>query len=595
MSTDVQRLIEEQRIHAVYQPILDRHTGEPFGFEALARGPADSQFHAPARLFAEAARVGRLPELERACTRAAIRGFVDLKVDGRLFLNVLPDTLLRSGDFAQWLISELREAALDPHSVVIELTEHGLVPHEVELADAIRPLRRIGCDIAIDDLGAGSSGLKTWSAVRPEFVKVDRYFVAGIEEDPVRGEILRSVVEMGRATGSRIVAEGIENREQLGLVLELGVDYVQGFLFGRPQVVPNAAGTSVVFERTLPGTGVDCAEQLALPIPAVLANTPVASVVENFQRNPAWRAVCVVEGSKPIGLVRRDELLIFLSRPLHPEIYNRKSVVAVMDDTAIQIDARARLEQVSRLVTGQQESRQKEDFIITRAGEYLGLGRTIDLLRQITVQQIQVARQANPLTGLPGNREIQAQLTQLINRRRAFIACHLDLDNFKPFNDTYGYQQGDQVLLHVATTLTRNTRPRVDFVGHLGGDDFVLLLRSRDWSLRLQSLLDDLSVSLVNFHSPEHREAKKLVAHGRDGVLTSFPLLSVSVAAVEVTATSTATLESVAEELRRTKAAAKDRSGCSCMLSTGNRVVDLLAGVNLPPLQDDTAVLRALG
>ena len=549
MPTDVQRLIEEQRIHTVYQPILDRHTGEPFGFEALARGPADSQFHAPARLFAEAARIGRLPELERACTRAAVRGFADLKVDGRLFLNVLPETLLRSGDFAQWLIAELRAAAVDPHSVVIELTEHGLVPHEVELADAIRPLRRIGCDIAIDDLGAGSSGLKTWSAVRPEFVKVDRYFVAGIEEDPVRGEILRSVVEMGRATGSRIVAEGIENR----------------------------------------------AEQLALPIPAVPATTLVATVVENFQRNPSWRAVCVVEGSRPIGLVRRDELLIFLSRPLHPEIYNRKSVVAVMDDTAIQIDARARLEQVSRLVTGQEESRQKEDFIITRAGEYLGLGRTIDLLRQITVQQIQVARQANPLTGLPGNREIQAQLTQLINRRRAFIACHLDLDNFKPFNDTYGYQQGDQVLLHVATTLTRNTRPRVDFVGHLGGDDFVLLLRSRDWSLRLQSLLDDLSVSLINFHSSEHREAKQLVAHGRDGVLTSFPLLSVSVAAVEVTPTSAATLESVAEELRRTKGVAKARSGCSCMLSTGNRVVDLLAGVNLPALQDDTAQFRALG
>jgi GGDEF domain-containing protein len=149
--------------------------------------------------------------------------------------------------------------------------------------------------------------------------------------------------------------------------------------------------------------------------------------------------------------------------------------------------------------------------------------------------------------------------------------------------------------MHVATTLTRNTRPRVDFVGHLGGDDFVLLLRSRDWSLRLQSLLDDLSVSLVNFHSPEHREAKQLVAHGRDGVLTSFPLLSVSVAAVEVTATSAATLESVADELRRTKGVAKARSGCSCMLSTGNRVVDLLAGVNLPALQDDTAQFRALG
>src|SRR6185437_7924576 len=113
--------------------------------------------------------------------------------------------------FPDWLAQRLGMANVDAHCVVLELTEHGRVQHESQLAAAIRPLRRMGCDIAIDDLGAGSSGLKTWSALRPEFVKVDRYFVAGIEEDPVRGEILRSVVEMARATGSQVVAEGIEN------------------------------------------------------------------------------------------------------------------------------------------------------------------------------------------------------------------------------------------------------------------------------------------------------------------------------------------------------------------------------------------------
>jgi len=305
----------------------------------------------------------------------------------------------------------------------------------------------------------------------------------------VRGEILRSVVEMGRATGSQIVAEGIEVPQQLGLVLELGVDYVQGFLLGRPQSVPQAQTAVLPGERTLPGLSADCAEQLAVAIPPVAANAPVADIVEVFRRNRSWRALAVVEGGRPIGLVNRDELLILLSRPLHPEIYNRKPVTAIMDRTAVQIDARARLEQVSRLVTGQQSARHQEDFIITRAGTYLGLGRTIDLLRQITTQQIQMAKHANPLTGLPGNREIQGQLSQLINRRRSFVACHLDLDNFKPFNDTYGYQQGDQVLLHVAATIVRNTRSQMDFVGHIGGDDFVVLLRSRDWSIRLRSLL----------------------------------------------------------------------------------------------------------
>jgi len=595
MSSDVRALIEHEQIHSLFQPILDGSTGEPIGFEALSRGPAGSPLHAPDALFAAAAQAGCLQDLERACTRSAIRSFAELDIQGRLFLNLLPETLLGWPQFPDWLAERLGMAGLDAHNVVLELTEHGSVQHESELAAAIRPLRRMGCDIAIDDLGAGSSGLKTWSALRPEFVKVDRYFVAGIEEDPVRGEILRSVIEMARATGSQVVAEGIEIPEQLNLVLELGVDYVQGFLFGQPQSTPRTSGCAFPHQRTLPGVSADCAEHLAQAIPAVPSTALVSAAVDTFRRNRAWRALAVVEGTRPIGLLRRDELLILISRPLHAEIYNRKPVTAVMDATAVQIDARARLDQVSRLVTAQQ-ARQQEDFIITRAGEYLGLGRSIDLLRQITAQQIQMAKQTNPLTGLPGNREIQAHLGQLVNRRRSFIACHLDLDHFKAFNDSYGYQQGDQVLLHVATAILRNIRPRMDFVGHIGGDDYVLLLRSRDWSIRLLSILEDLAVTLVNFHSAEHRQAGHIAAHGRDGALTRFPLLSVSIAAVEVAAAPGTTLDSVAEELRLTKAAAKARSGCSCVLSKDGQIVDLLCNPPLEKFQtSETVILKTLG
>jgi len=120
-----------------------------------------------------------------------------------------------------------RHAGIDPHDVVLELTEHGLSEDETQLAAAVVPLRAMGCDIAIDDLGAGSSGLKTCRRF-VRYVKVDRYFVAGVEQDAVRSEILRSVVDMGRVTGCRIIAEGVENREQLRSALELGVGLPPG-------------------------------------------------------------------------------------------------------------------------------------------------------------------------------------------------------------------------------------------------------------------------------------------------------------------------------------------------------------------------------
>ena len=583
MADAIQRLVAGGGLQTVFQPIIDGSSGTPVGYEALTRGPERGPFEPAAALIAAAASAGISLALERACLEAALRSFRELRLEGRLFLNLRPQTLLEWRDLARWLAAAAAAHRIDLHDVVLEVTEHGLTQDETALAAAVAPLRALGCDIAIDDLGAGSSGLKTWSAIRPDYVKVDRYFVAGIEHDAVRGEILRSVVDMGRVTGCYIIAEGVENTAQCALVLDLGVDFLQGYLLGRPQRVPRLdAAALAALETVKPGATADCAEHLVRPIPGVPSFMQVAEVVDLFRRNPGWTALAVLESKRPVGLVHRDELLIFLSRPLHPEVYNRKPVASVMTRETVQIEARSRLDQVSRVVTARSSHRQRDDFIITRNGLYLGLGRTIDLLRQITAQQIQTARHSNPLTGLPGNREIDTHLSQWIARRRRFVACHLDLDHFKAFNDAYGYARGDQVLLHVAQVITRTVRPRVDFVGHVGGDDFVFLLRSEDWSLRLTALLEELGASLVNFHSSEHREAGGLDGFDRDGNHRRFPLLSVSVAAVEVDGAQPVSAEHVADRLRHTKNLAKAQPGCACLLVAGNRVIDVLNRVETP-------------
>jgi diguanylate cyclase (GGDEF)-like protein len=579
MVSDLDALLAQGSLQALFQPIIDGILRRPIGYEALIRGPVGSPLHLPDALFAAAHGCDRCIELERACVSAALRDFAALQIEGRLFLNVLPQTLLRWQGFPAWLDEKLGTLELDPHNLVIELTEHGLTEDQVRLIDAVAPLRRLGCDIALDDLGAGASGLKTWSAVRPEYVKVDRYFVSGIEHDPVRAEILRSVVDMARAIGCRVIAEGVENAAQCTLTLELGVDHVQGFLLGRPQSAPRMDTAALAaLEQVAATVSVDCAEHLAIPVPDVPESTPVGQVVEMFRMHPACSALAVTSGGHPVGVVRRDELLIMLSKPLHPEVYNRKPVSAVMDANPVRIDARARLEQVSRLVTGQSDAGRRDDFIITRHGSYLGMGRMIDLLRQITAQQIQAAKHSNPLTGLPGNREIQSHLAQWLARRQPFVACHLDLDHFKFFNDTYGYARGDQVLMHVAETLVRTVRQRIDFVGHVGGDDYVFLLRSQDWSLRLVSLLEDLAASLLNFYDSEHREAGRILGRDREGQERHFALLSASVAVVEIDGAPNVTAEVIAERLRRAKKAAKAQAGYSCVLvNPEGRMVDLTA------------------
>lgn len=588
MFEELRKLLGHNALRAVFQPIVDGATRRPYGYEALIRGPDHSPLHFPAALWATAAQHDFCVELDLHCITCALRDFTALGAPTRLFVNVRPQTLLEQPNFTSWLRKACARFRMDPHDIVIELTEHGAIGEDLIFSSTIAQLREIGCDIAIDDLGAGSSGLKTWSAIRPDFVKVDRYFVSAVEHDPVRAEILRLVVEMGRATGSRIIAEGVENREQCLLVLELGVDHVQGYLLGRPR--PDLHMDPQAFQGVdLASTnaGAECAEDLAQPVQPVPATMAIADVVERFRQEPECSALAVVQDQRPVGLIRRDELLILLSKPLHPEIYNRKPVISVVDRHAIQIEARARLEQVSRLVTARAHSRQREEFIITRGGIYLGIGKTLDLLRQITVQQIQTAKHSNPLTGLPGNHAIQQCLSRWLTHRRSFVACHLDLDHFKAFNDTYGYAKGDQVLLHVASVVSLNLRARVDFVGHVGGDDFIFLVRSQDGLLRLAAVLEELAASLANFHTPEHRALGGMQALDRDGSSRCFPLLSVSIAAVQIENAGKLSAEQVGEELRRVKAAAKAITGHSCLLSNGGELTNLFtaAGKAIEPVR----------
>lgn len=596
MTDEFDALLESESVYSLFQPIVNGASPEPHGFEALARGPVGSTLHSPAALFAAAAAHARTIDLERLCLQSALRHFASLRLDGKLFVNVMPSTFLHWPTLAEWLKDQLCYFGINSQTLVLEMTEHGMQQDETLLAAALAPVRALGCEIAIDDLGTGVSGLKVWSAIRPEYVKVDRYFVTGIEDDPVRGEILRLVVETGRATCSHIVAEGIESQQQFAIVRDLGVDYLQGFFIGKPAREPRVehAVAAAAVGSILGVADVECAEHLARDIPAVDASTRVADVLDRFRSEPTLTGLAVVQGARPIGLVRRDALLILYSKPLHAEIYARKPITSVMDSQPVQVDARARLEQVGRLVTGRAERHQHEDFIITRNGAYFGLGRSMDLLRQITTQQLQAARHSNPLTGLPGNREIQAELHRLVGRGQFFVACHLDLDYFKPFNDTYGYGRGDEVLLHVAQILSRRTQRRVDFVGHLGGDDFVFFMRSRDWRLRLKQLFQELQGSLPNFHSPEHRDAGTYKALTREGNSSRYPLLGASIGAVMINDRSFATIERVSEGLRQAKAAAKATGGNTCMLAGGERLVNLLTQQELPELPfGDTVVIRA--
>ena len=260
-------------------------------------------------------------------------------------------------------------------------------------------------------------------------------------------------------------------------------------------------------------------------------------MLEAFRAQANLNSLAVLDDhQQPIGIVHRHSLSDALLKPFGTELFARKPITRLMSTDFLAVDISQSLQQVSRLLTSRARQRIEEDFIITQHGVYRGLGRVIDVLKLITEVKIQQARHANPLTLLPGNVPIQQCLTRLLQQGRDAAVCYVDIDSFKPFNDIYGYARGDEVLLCLAQCLNERVDPNRDFVGHIGGDDFMLVLSSPDWRKRVQLLLEDFQSQCRRFYLEEHLQAGCFVALNRKGRREEFPLLSLSVGVVQLQA-----------------------------------------------------------
>ncbi len=532
-------ILAQGSLHTLFQPIVSLSERRILGYEALSRGPSNSPLHSPINLFAVARQAGRLSELEIACRGSACQRFSEQKLAGKLFLNVSPESLLEAHHQPGMTLRVLQAHGIPPSDVVIELTEQTPTDDFQLLYNALHHYRAMGFSIALDDLGAGYSSLRLWSELRPDYVKIDRHFIDGIHQDAVKREFVGSILQIAKASRAQVIAEGIELPEELAVLAEMGVDLVQGYLLCRPQEQPPHDARTLLpkLDAAAAPLGEEGSDLSALLIEqlAVQQDMPTAAVLEAFRSQANLNSLAVLDAQQqPCGIVHRHSLSEALLKPFATDLFARKPISRLMSEDFLAVELSQSLQQVSRLLTSRARQRMEEDFIITLDGRYLGLGRVIDVLKLITEMKIQQARYANPLTLLPGNVPIQQCLTRVLQQGREAAICYVDIDSFKPFNDIYGYGRGDEVLLCLAQCLNERVDPARDFVGHIGGDDFMLVLGSPDWRKRLTELLEDFQAQCRRFYRAEHLEEGCFVAHNRQGQRQEFALLSLSIGVVHL-------------------------------------------------------------
>lgn len=538
---ELDAIIDGKQLSPMFQPIVDLQTGAVLGYEGLIRGPAESLLHTPLALFSLAARCGRSVILDQTCRRLTMQSFSCGAVAEHLFLNVSPESLLAPEHRPGETLAFLQQIGLDPARIIIELTETLPFSSYAALREATDHYRRHGFRIALDDLGEGYSNLRLWSELRPDFVKLDKHFIQSLHRDPFKEQFVRSMVAMARQSATLLIAEGIESAAELRMLRNLGVRYGQGFLIGRPAALPAEPRSTRIDGIVWSGDRSrlnprqqSMARDLLIQVAPLTVADRNETAYRIFAGDPECFAIPVLERGVPVGLLRRHHFLESFARPFNRELYGKKSCSVMMEKQPLIVPADTDIHTLSSRVVASGKRYLSDGFILTEDGAYLGMGTGYDLMRKFTEMQLSAARYANPLTGLPGNVPINESIDRLLASAGPFVVAYADLDYFKPFNDLYGYAAGDELIELLASILMEHADADCDFVGHVGGDDFVLLMQSRDWSIRLKQVLSDFDRAVTAYFSREHRQAQGFQLPDRRGEMTFFPLTSLSIGVLSV-------------------------------------------------------------
>lgn len=538
------QILRDKSIRTVFQPIVDIKNAKILGYEALSRGPKGSILEMPDQMFEAARNYDMVWDLELLCRSLAIKRACLMQLDKNLFLNVDP-LIIRDPKFKEGITSEIIKAnQLDPSDIIFEITEKTAVEDYRAFKEALNHYIKQGYKIAIDDTGAGYSGMLLITETKPQFIKLDMELVRDIDKDSFKQAMCKNLIGLSNITNMKLIAEGVENINELRTLVSLGVEYVQGYYLGRPSeqlhdisdeikgyiIDLNTEKNKLIFytSMTFP---VGRITRIDDPIPL----TTNGSDVKSFFEKKRVQGVTVVKDSKPVGLIMKNSFNEMLATPYGNAVYLNRSVELLINKNPLVVDYNVPITNVSKLAMSRLEDNLYDYIVITKEDKYYGIVTVKRLLESTTELELNYARHLNPLTGLPGNIAIEDKLNQAISNDKAVAVFYLDLDNFKAYNDIYGFENGDKILKLTADIITDCTYKHFgiqSFISHIGGDDFIIIVENDNY--RVDRLCNDIITvfdkSIRGFYNLEHLNEGFIVSHDRYGNVRRFNIMSLSIA-----------------------------------------------------------------
>ncbi|MDN5105817.1 EAL and GGDEF domain-containing protein [Aliarcobacter butzleri] len=537
-----------EKLDYAFQPIIYSHSGKIYAVEALLRNVNEIPgLMSIDDLFDLAFNDDYLYELDLQLREKAISKFAKIKQSNlKLFYN-LDNRIIYNKNYSQGNTAKiLKKYNLNKDSICFELSEKGTAIEQNALSTMLQRYKESGYKIAIDDFGIGVSGLKLLYFSEAHIIKLDRFFITNIDQDSKKKLFCSSIIEMAHIMGMQVIAEGIETAKEFYTCKDIGADFIQGYLVQKPttnidkieKIYKNIYSLISEDKRASQKNFID--EKFIENILSLNVNTSLYDLFLHFKENTKSHFVPITdEFGNFLGIIYESDIKkISYSQYGLSLAQNRtfSSTLLKYIKPALSVEISWGIDKILEIYN--LNSNNSLGIFITSSDKYIGFINLNSLLTLSYKRNIEIATNQNPLTKLPGNNQIEKFIDKSFKKNQKDIThiIYFDFNDFKPFNDIYGFRQGDRAIL-IFSELLQKRYPKDSFIAHIGGDDFFVGLKNKDKEdvFELTSnVQDEFRNSAKNIYSKEDKKNGFIISKDRFNEKRRFELLSVSAAIIEI-------------------------------------------------------------
>ena len=391
---DFKSIISEGRINTLFQPIISLSDGEILGYEALSRGPKDSEFFSPLALFDAAKKYNMLWDLELVCRHKALENSYGRLNKKKLFINIDPN-IIQDSKFKQGFTKGLLEQFnVDPSDIIFEITENTAVSDYKELRDVLDNYSEQGYNIALDDAGSGYSGLVLLAETHPNYLKIDMDLVRNIDISKIKQDLIKTFCDFSKNTNIKLIAEGIETESELKILIDLGIDYGQGYFLERPsgkinikiessklRLINDLSKRSQILKRGMLNDFY--IGFLARKDDAIPSNKTINDVNQIFLDKHNLQGIPVISNKRPVGLVMRNKFYYKLMTKDLKGIEDIE-ISKMMTKLPLIVDYNAPIRKVARMAVSRREEKTYDYVIVTKNNEYYGVVPVLTIIESLS-------------------------------------------------------------------------------------------------------------------------------------------------------------------------------------------------------------------